>query len=98
MTTSLGVALSVRRFRNGLQIIGEASDGREAVAKAEKLQPDLILLDVGLPKLNGIEAARHIRKLSPHSTILFVSLHASADVVRAAQEVTFSRPMPEMSF
>ncbi|HXY48532.1 MAG TPA: response regulator [Terriglobales bacterium] len=70
----------------GLQIIGEVSDGLEAVQKAEELQPDLILLDVGLPQLNGIEAARRIRRVSPHSTILFVSLLASADVVRAALE------------
>ena len=68
----------------GLQIIGEVSDGLEAVQKAEELQPDLILLDVRLPKLNGIEAARRIRKLSPQTTILFVSLQASADVMRAA--------------
>jgi CheY-like chemotaxis protein len=60
------------------------SVGLEAVQKAEELQPDLILLDVGLPKLNGIEAARRIRRLSPYSTILFISLIASADVVRAA--------------
>jgi DNA-binding NarL/FixJ family response regulator len=48
-----------------LQIVGEASDGLEAFQKAEELQPDVILLDIGLPTLNGIEAARQIRKLSP---------------------------------
>src|SRR5580693_6885741 len=53
-----------------LRIVGEASDGLEAVHKAEELQPDLILLDIGLPSLNGIEAARRIRKLSPMSRIL----------------------------
>lgn len=60
------------------------SDGFEAVQKAEELRPDLILLDIGLPKLNGIEAARQIRKLSPQSKILFVTQEFSADVVQAA--------------
>ena len=68
----------------GLQIIGEASNGLEAVHKAEELQPDLILLDLGLPILNGIEAARRIRKLAPESKILFVSQESSADVVQEA--------------
>jgi CheY-like chemotaxis protein len=67
-----------------LQIICEASNGSEAVQKAEELQPDLILLDIGLPRLNGIEAARRIRKLSPKSKILFVSQESSADVVQEA--------------
>jgi DNA-binding NarL/FixJ family response regulator len=67
-----------------LQVIGEVSDGLEAVQKAEELQPDLILLDIGLPTLNGIEAARRIRKLSSESKILFVSQETSADVVQEA--------------
>jgi DNA-binding NarL/FixJ family response regulator len=67
-----------------LQIICKVSDGLEAVQKAEELQPDLILLDIGLPSLNGIEVARQIRKLSPESKILFVSQESSADVVRGA--------------
>ena len=67
-----------------LQIVGEAWDGLEAVQKAEKLQPDLILMDIGLPALNGIEAARQIRKLAPKSKILFLSQETSADVVEEA--------------
>jgi len=67
-----------------LQVVGIVSDGLAAVQKAEELQPDLILLDIGLPNLNGIEAARRIRKLSPESKILFVSQESSADVVREA--------------
>ena len=70
--------------RAELQIIGEVSDGLEAVHKAEELQPDLIVLDIGLPSLNGIEAARQIRKLSPESKILFLSQESSADVVQEA--------------
>src|SRR5690242_19968065 len=51
--------------RPDVQIIGEVADGLEAVQKAELLEPDLVLLDIGLPTLNGIEAARQIRKLAP---------------------------------
>jgi DNA-binding NarL/FixJ family response regulator len=70
--------------RPGLQIIGEASDGLEAVQKASELQPDLIVLDIGLPSLNGIEAGRRIRKLSPRAKILFLSQESSAEVVQEA--------------
>jgi len=84
---------SFRRFaasqlgkRPELRIVGEASDGSEAVQKAEELQPDLILLDIGLPKLNGIEAARRIRKCSPASKILFLSQDSSIETVQAALE------------
>ena len=68
--------------RTDLKVIGEASDGLDAVRKAEELQPDLILLDVGLPTLNGIEAARRIHKLSPESKMLFVSQETSTDVCK----------------
>ncbi|HET7106866.1 MAG TPA: response regulator transcription factor [Candidatus Acidoferrum sp.] len=66
------------------RVIGEVSDGLEAVQKAAELKPDLILLDIGLPTLNGIEAARQIRKFSPESKIIFVSQESSADVVEEA--------------
>lgn len=67
-----------------LQIVGEATDGLDAVQKAKKLQPDLIVLDIGLPSLGGIEAARQIRMLSPESKIIFVSQESSAEVVEEA--------------
>jgi len=70
-----------------LHVIGVATDGLDAVRKAEELRPDLILLDVGLPRLNGLEAAREIRKVAPKSTILFVSGESDLDVVLGALSV-----------
>jgi DNA-binding NarL/FixJ family response regulator len=66
------------------QVVGEASDGLEAVHKAEKLQPDLIVLDLGLPSLNGLEAARRIRRLSSKSKIIVSSQESSAEIVQEA--------------
>jgi DNA-binding NarL/FixJ family response regulator len=76
--------LSLFQARPEWQVIAEAADGFEAIQKAEELKPDLILLDIGLPKLNGIEAARQIRQLSPSSTIVFLSQNNDPDVVRSA--------------
>jgi DNA-binding NarL/FixJ family response regulator len=70
--------------RPELQVIGEASDGLQAMQKAEELQPDLILLDIGMPALNGIEAAHRISRLVPAAKILFVSQENDKDVVAAA--------------
>lgn len=67
-----------------LQVVGEVADGLQAVEKAEQLKPDLILLDIGLPTLDGLQAARQIRKLSPASKILFVSQESDADIVQQA--------------
>jgi DNA-binding NarL/FixJ family response regulator len=60
------------------------SDGLDAVRKAWELRPDLILLDIGLPSLNGIEAARQIRTLAPESKIIFLTQESSAEVVQEA--------------
>ena len=79
-----GLIRSTLKKRPEFQIVGEAADGLESVQRAEELQPDLILLDIGLPSLNGIDAARRIRKLSPKSKILFMSQESSADVVQEA--------------
>jgi DNA-binding NarL/FixJ family response regulator len=75
---------SILQDKPELQVICEVSDGLAAVEKAQELQPDLILLDVGLPKLNGIEAARRIREISPASKILFVSQNRSLDIAEEA--------------
>jgi DNA-binding NarL/FixJ family response regulator len=70
--------------RRDVQIIGEVADGLEAVQKTEILEPDFVFLDIGLPKLNGIDAAREIRKLAPKSKIIIVSQESSYEVVREA--------------
>jgi DNA-binding NarL/FixJ family response regulator len=62
----------------------EASDGAEAVKLARELKPDLVLLDIGLPILNGIDAARQIREFSPKSKVLFVSENRSWDIAQQA--------------
>ena len=67
----------------GVQIIGQASDGLEAVQLAKKLQPDLILLDVGLPAMSGLEVARRVRAFVP-AKFLFISALSDADVVQEA--------------
>ena len=73
--------------RPDVQVIGEVADGLEAVQKAELLEPNLVLLDIGLPTLNGIEAARQISKLAPKSKIIFVSQESSREVVQEALNV-----------
>jgi DNA-binding NarL/FixJ family response regulator len=67
-----------------VRVLGYASDGMEGLQKAAELQPDLILLDVSLPKLNGIEMTRRVRKLVPKAKILFLSSNTDPDVIRAA--------------
>jgi DNA-binding NarL/FixJ family response regulator len=67
-----------------MRIVGIASDGLAAVLKAEEFQPDVILLDVGLPRKNGTEAAQRIRKVAPKSKILFLSQEIDVDVAHVA--------------
>ena len=67
-----------------LRVVGEAADGLVAVQKAQELQPDLILMDIRLPALNGIEAARRIRQVVPCAKIIFLTQHGDVDTARAA--------------
>jgi DNA-binding NarL/FixJ family response regulator len=66
------------------QVIGEVCNGLDAVHTAQELQPNLVLLDIGLPGLNGIEVARRICKLAPSAKIVFLSQESSIDIVREA--------------
>lgn len=75
---------SMLRDLPDFEIVGEAADGLEAVRQAEELKPCLILLDIGLPKMNGIEAAPRIRSVSPGSRILFISQNRSLETAQAA--------------
>ena len=84
----------IRRFvcealgkRQHLRVVGEALDGLEAIQKAVEMKPELILLDIGLPTLNGLEAARQIRKLVPESKVIFLSQESSADVLQEALRI-----------
>jgi len=73
---------SALQQRSDFRIVGEVSDGLEAIQEARQLQPDLILLDIGLPNLNGIEVAKGAHSVAPHAKLLFVSQESSSDVVR----------------
>jgi len=66
---------------------GEAANGLEAIEKAQELEPDLIILDITMPKLGGFEAAREIRKLFPRMPILFLSMHEGRHVVESAKSI-----------
>jgi DNA-binding NarL/FixJ family response regulator len=68
--------------RPGWEVSAEAADGRDAVEKASKLKPQVAILDIGMPLLNGVEAARRIHKASPQTEILILTMHESDDLVQ----------------
>lgn len=74
--------ISLLEAQPGWEVCGEAGDGREAVEKAQELKPDITILDIGMPSLNGLEATRQILKVNPDAKILVLTLHDSDSVVR----------------
>ena len=71
-------------IKQEIEIVGEAADGITAIQKAKEHQPDLVILDMGLPDLSGIEVARQISLLSPKTKIVFLTMHDSPEVIAAA--------------
>ncbi len=78
-----GLRLLLERQPN-LQVLEEAADGREAVALCEKLRPDVLVLDIAMPNLNGIEAARQVAAKLPNTAIVILSMHADESYVLRA--------------
>ena len=75
---------STIRAQTNLQVVGEPQDGLQAVQVTEELQPDIVLLDIGLPGMNGLDAARQIGKIAPKARIIFLTQESSHDVVEEA--------------
>jgi len=72
---------SLLEDEEGIEVIGEAEDGREAIKLAEKLHPDIVVMDIAMPGLNGLEATRQLRKLYPEIKILILSVYANEEYV-----------------
>src|ERR1700692_2589590 len=73
--------------RDDIEVCGEASNGQEAIDKAQELKPDLIIVDITMPVVNGIDAAEAIRKTMPHVPILFLSMHQGRQIIAEAKRI-----------
>ncbi len=73
--------------RGDFQVCGEARDGTEAISKTKELKPDLVILDISMPNVDGFEAARVIRKFLPEVRILILSVHRAKEMLEEAQKI-----------
>ncbi len=77
---------SILETRKDWEIVGEATTGREAVQKVDELKPDVVVMDISMPELNGLEAVRQIVRLAPRTEVLVLTMHESEDLVREVLE------------
>jgi DNA-binding NarL/FixJ family response regulator len=75
---------SLLRSQPDFEVTCEAADGLEAIQKAQEIRPDVIVLDISMPELNGLQAARQIRQVAPESEIVFLSQHRASDIIHEA--------------
>ena len=75
---------SLLRSQPDFEVTCEAADGLEAIQKAQELRPDVIVLDISMPELNGLQAARQIRQVAPESEVVFLSQHRASDIIHEA--------------
>jgi two-component system response regulator NreC len=77
---------AILRDETGIEVVGEARDGREALEKAARLRPDLVLMDMEMPNLNGIEATRRIRQAHPNVKVLILTMYGEEELVARCLE------------
>jgi two-component system nitrate/nitrite response regulator NarL len=70
-----------------MDVCGEAENGKQAIAKVKQLQPDLVVLDINMPEMNGVQAAYEIRRIAPSTKILFFTIHDSQETISAAHSI-----------
>jgi two-component system response regulator NreC len=68
-------------FQDGIEVVGEAEDGRQAIEKAKELVPDIIVIDITMPNLNGIEATRQLKKINPEMKVLVLTVHDNEEYI-----------------
>jgi DNA-binding NarL/FixJ family response regulator len=80
---------------HAMHVCGEAEDGRQAVEKVKQLHPDLVLLDINMPVMNGVQAAYEIRRIAPSTKIIFFTIHDSPDTMAAARLIGVDEFVPK---